>query len=104
MRARVRVLLRMVEPIIILCGFSGAAILAASTKFPRLVGNKGFLIAAAVVLALVGLYETYMYFVWERSVTAPIRLDIPVMDIPALLVGLVLAFIGFFWPRKPRER
>ena len=39
---------------------------------------------AAFGLFVVAGYESYMSFVWEKTVSAPIRLDIFVIDFPLM--------------------
>ena len=44
-------------------------------------------------------YESYMSFVWEKTVSAPIRLDIFVIDFPAMFISIIAGVLA--WSKKP---
>ena len=46
-------------------------------------------------------YETYMHFVWEPTVHAPIRLDVFVLELPLMLLGVVLGVCSMIGRRAP---
>lgn len=63
-------------------------------------GRRRFLIFAIVDFVVVAVYEIYMYAIWEKTVHAPIRLDVFVLDLPLLCLGLVLGIVGIIRLRK----
>ena len=44
-------------------------------------------------------YESYMSLVWEKSVSAAIRLDIFVIDFPIILISIIAGVLA--WSKKP---
>jgi hypothetical protein len=60
-------------------------------KSPR--GRRGLLIFSVLDLVGVAAYETYMHAIWEKSVHAPIRLDIFVVDLPLLIFGIASGIV-----------
>ena len=54
------------------------------------VRRPSLLLGGAVILYLVAGYETFMHFVWEPSVHAPIRLDLFVIDLPLMALGVLV--------------
>jgi len=67
----------------------------------RLVGNgrRWTLLLAAFGLFAVAGYESYMTFVWEKTVSAPIRLDIFVIDFPIMFISIIAGVLA--WSKKP---
>lgn len=63
-------------------------------------GRRRFLIFAIVDLVALAVYEIYMYAIWEKTVHAPIRLDVFILDLPLLCLGLVLGIVGMIRFRK----
>jgi hypothetical protein len=47
-------------------------------------------------------YETYMHFVWEPTVHAPIRLDLFVLELPLMLLGVLLLAGSMIGRKQPR--
>jgi hypothetical protein len=62
-------------------------------------GRRHLLAFSVVDLAGVAAYETYMTTVWEKSVHAPIRLDILVYEMPLLVLGVIAGIIGIYRSR-----
>ena len=54
--------------------------------------------AACGLFAVAG-YESYMSFVWEKTVSAPIRLDIFVIDFPLMFISISAGVLA--WSKKP---
>lgn len=54
------------------------------------------LIFAVLDLAGVAAYEVYMHTIWEKTVHAPIRLDIFAVELPFLVLGIVLGIVGAY--------
>jgi hypothetical protein len=67
----------------------------------RLVGNgrRWTLVLAACGLFAVAGYESYMTLVWEKTVSAPIRLDIFVIDLPIMCISIIAGVLA--WSKKP---
>jgi hypothetical protein len=67
----------------------------------RLVGNgrRWTLVLAAFALFAVAGYESYMSFVWEKTVSAPIRLDIFVIDLPIMFISIIAGVLA--WSKRP---
>jgi hypothetical protein len=63
-------------------------------KSPR--GRRGLLIFSVLDLAGVAAYEIYMHAIWEKSVHAPIRIDIFVVDLPLLILGIASGIAGMY--------
>ena len=85
------------QHLLILGGYLSAvalAVIAAWRRAPlkRWVGFSSCLVGLAT-------YETYMSFVWEPSVHAPIRLDM-FAEIPLLITFTVLGFVFVVWRRN----
>jgi hypothetical protein len=70
----------------------GFSLVLAKSQF----GRRGFLIFSVIDLVAVAGYEIYMHAVWEKSVHAPIRLDILVLDVPLLALGIVAGVVGTY--------
>jgi hypothetical protein len=68
----------------------------------RLVPRPSRLLAGGLIVLAVAAYETYMHFVWEPSVHAPIRLDIFIVDVPLIVVGLIIGLCSAIGRRPPR--
>jgi hypothetical protein len=67
----------------------------------RVVGNGGrwtLLLAAFGLFAVAG-YESYMTLVWEKTVSAAIRLDILVIDFPIMFISIIAGVLA--WSKKP---
>jgi hypothetical protein len=62
-------------------------------------GRRWTLLLAACGLFAVAGYESYMSFVWEKTVSAPIRLDILVIDFPLMFISISAGVLA--WLRKP---
>jgi hypothetical protein len=62
-------------------------------------GRRWTLVLAAFALFAVAGYESYMSLVWEKSVSAPIRLDIFVIDSPIILISIIAGVLA--WSKKP---
>ena len=54
---------------------------------------------AAFGLFAVAGYESYMTFVWEKTVSAAIRLDIFVIDLPIIFISIIAGVLA--WSKKP---
>ena len=54
---------------------------------------------AAFVLFAVAGYESYMTLVWEKTVSAAIRLDIFVIDFPLMFISIIVGVLA--WSKKP---
>jgi hypothetical protein len=67
----------------------------------RRLGGNGrrwtLLLAAFGLFSVVG-YESYMSFVWEKKVSAAIRLDIFVIDFPIMLISIIAGVLA--WSKK----
>ena len=50
--------------------------------------------AACGLFAVAG-YESYMSFVWEKTVSAAIRLDIFVIDFPIMFISIVAGVLAW---------
>jgi hypothetical protein len=62
-------------------------------------GRRWTLLLAAFALFAVAGYESYMSLVWEKSVSAAIRLDIFVIDFPIMLISIIAGVLA--WSKKP---
>ena len=69
----------------------------------RLVGNgrRWTLLLPACGLFAVSGYESYMSFVWEKTVSAAIRLDIFVIDFPIMFVSIIAGVLA--WSKNFRS-
>jgi len=67
----------------------------------RLVGNgrRWTLLSAAFGLFAVAGYESYMTFVWEKTVSAAIRLDIFAIEFPIMFISIITGLLA--WIKKP---
>jgi hypothetical protein len=74
-----------------------AAVLARS---PR--GRRGLLTFSVLDLVGVAAYETYMHAIWEKTVHAPIRIDVFVIDLPLLILGIVSGIAGMYRSKSSR--
>ena len=54
---------------------------------------------AAFGLFAVAGYESYMTLLWEKTVSAAIRLDIFVIDFPIMFISIIAGVLA--WSRKP---
>ena len=61
-------------------------------------GRRWTLLLAAFGLFAVATYESYMSLVWEKTVSAPIRLDIFVIDFPVMLISIIAGALA--WSKK----
>jgi len=61
-------------------------------------GRRWTLLLAAFALFAVAGYESYMSLVWEKSVSAAIRLDIFVIDFPIMLISIIAGVLA--WSKK----
>jgi hypothetical protein len=68
----------------------------------RVVPHPSLLLVGALILMAAAAYESYMHFVWEPSVHAPIRLDIFVLDMPLMVIGVVFGLCSTIGRRPPR--
>ena len=59
-----------------------------SQRVPGTGRRMVLLLAASGLFAVVG-YEWYMSAVWEKTVSAPIRLDVLVIDFPIMGISIV---------------
>jgi hypothetical protein len=59
------------------------------------------LLVAAIMLGADAGYETYMHFVWEPTVHAPIRLDLFVLELPLILLGVLLGVCSMIGRKAP---
>ena len=66
----------------------------------RLVGNgrRWTILLAAFGLFAVAGYESYMTLVWEKTVSAAIRLDIFVIDFPIMFISIIAGVLA--WSKK----
>jgi hypothetical protein len=55
-------------------------------------------LAAFALFAVAG-YESYMSLVWEKTVSAAIRLDIFVIDFPIMFISIIAGLLA--WSKKP---
>jgi hypothetical protein len=62
-------------------------------------GRRHLLTFSVVDLVGIAAYETYMSTVWEKSVHAPIRLDILVYELPLLVLGVMAGIVGIYRSR-----
>jgi hypothetical protein len=62
-------------------------------------GRRWTLLLAACGLFAVAGYESYMSFVWEKTVSAAIRLDIFVIDFPLMFISMIAGVLA--WAKKP---
>jgi hypothetical protein len=62
-------------------------------------GRRWTLLLAAFALFAVAGYESYMSLVWEKTVSAAIRLDIFVIDFPIMLISIIAGVLA--WSKKP---
>ena len=62
-------------------------------------GRRWTLLLAAFALFAVAGYESYMFLVWEKSVSAAIRLDILVIDFPIMFISIIAGVLA--WSKKP---
>ena len=62
-------------------------------------GRRWTLLLAAFALFAVAGYESYMSLVWEKSVSAAIRLDIFVIDFPIMFISIIAGVLA--WSKKP---
>ncbi len=62
----------------------------------------GKLVTFATIAFLLFIYEFYMDFVWARTVTVPIRLDL-LLIVPVLSVSCLAVGIGGFVGRKSEK-
>jgi len=68
----------------------------------RRVPRPSLLLAGGSIVMVAAAYESYMHFVWEPSVHAPIRLDIVIVDVPLIVIGLIVGLCSTFGRRSPR--
>ncbi len=61
-------------------------------------GRRWTLRLAALGLFAVAGYESYMSLVWEKSVSAAIRLDIFVIDFPIMFISIIAGVLA--WSKK----
>ena len=61
-------------------------------------GRRWTLLLAAFALFAVAGYESYMSLVWEKSVSAAIRLDIFVIDFPLMFISIIAGVLA--WSKK----
>ena len=54
---------------------------------------------AAFGLFAVAGYESYMTLVWEKTVSAAIRLDILVIEFPTMFISIIAGLLA--WTKKP---
>ena len=69
-------------------------------KAPR--GRRGLLIFSVLDLIGVAAYETYMHAIWEKTVHAPIRIDIFGVDLPLLILGIASGIAGMYRTKSSR--
>jgi hypothetical protein len=62
-------------------------------------GGRWTLLLAAFGLFAVAGYESYMTLVWEKTVSAAIRLDILVIDFPIMFISIIAGVLA--WSKKP---
>ena len=62
-------------------------------------GRRWTLLLAAFALFAVAGYESYMSLVWEKTVSAAIRLDIFVIDFPIMFISIIAGVLA--WSKKP---
>jgi hypothetical protein len=70
-------------------------------KSPR--GRRGLLTFSMLDLVGVAAYETYMHAIWEKSVHAPIRIDVFVIDLPLLILGIATGIVGIYRSMSSRD-
>jgi hypothetical protein len=85
------------QHLIILCAFLAALAVAGAALYRRLPLRRWILFSA--LLVALALYESYMSFVWEHRVHAPIRLDM-FAEIPLLVIFLLLGLISVLWQNR----
>jgi hypothetical protein len=66
-------------------------------------GRRGLLTFSVLDLVGVAAYETYMHAIWEKSVHAPIRIDIFVVDLPLLILGIATGIAGMYRSKSSRN-
>jgi hypothetical protein len=59
------------------------------------------LLVGAIMLGAAAGYETYVHFVWEPTVHAPIRLDMFVFELPLMLLGVLLGVCSMIGRKTP---
>jgi hypothetical protein len=69
----------------------------------RFVPRRSLLMAGGLIVMSAAAYESYMHFVWEPSVHAPIRLDIVIVDLPLMLIGVIVGLCSTISRRSPRS-
>ncbi|MEY2414551.1 MAG: hypothetical protein QOD84_3157 [Acidobacteriaceae bacterium] len=67
-----------------------------SQRVPGTGRRMVLLLAASGLFAVVG-YEWYMSAVWEKTVSAPIRLDVLVIDFPIMGISIVAGTLAWLW-------
>ena len=63
-------------------------------------GRRALLTFSVVDLFGVAGYELYMSAIWEKSVHAPIRIDIFIFELPFLVIGILLGIAGIYRSRQ----
>ena len=61
-------------------------------------GRRWTLLLAAFGLFAAAAYESYMSLVWEKKVSAAIRLDIIVFEFPIILISIIAGVLA--WSKK----
>jgi hypothetical protein len=62
-------------------------------------GHRALLTFSVVDLIGVAGYETYVHAIWEKTVHAPIRIDILVFDLPLMMLGVIAGIVGIYRSR-----
>jgi hypothetical protein len=76
-----------------------ATMFAVVSRRPVGNGRRWTLLLAAFALFAVAGYESYMSLVWEKTVSAAIRLDIFVIDFPIMFISIIAGLLA--WSKKP---
>jgi len=87
-----------IQQIIILFCACLAVIFSAASRHVSGNGRRWTLLFAAFGLFAAVAYESYMSLVWEKKVSAPIRLDIIVIELPLILISVIAGVLA--WSKK----
>jgi hypothetical protein len=67
-------------------------------------GHRALLTFSVIDLVGIAGYEIYMHAIWEKTVHAPIRIDVLVFDLPLMMLGVIAGIVGIYRSRTSRLR
>lgn len=91
------------QELIILFSLLLGIVFSVAFKIRKTSPNRLPLALAALAQYGVAVYESFMHFIWEKTVHSPIRIDMLYIDIPIMAISSLIGFSTLIWGLRSRS-